>query len=64
MEEKSIWLEYISELEKFERDLNEHSLNEFEKWRGNIIDMLTSGQKIRFSKLRFYEQYINEEIPF
>lgn len=64
MEEKSIWLEYISELEKFERGFNEDSLNEFEEWRRNIIDMLTPGQKIRFSKLKFYEPNTIEDIPF
>ena len=59
----------IEELKRFERELSNDSVKEFEKIKLEISDILNEKQRVRFSQIEFYterEEYIQEsdEVPF
>jgi len=62
----SIYSKYLSELHEFEESLQEETLEDFEEWRKIVIDSLEGSYRIRFSKLKFYEEEpdFDDDVPF
>lgn len=61
---KNIYSQYLSDLGEFERTLNNQNIEEFSKWREEVINSLDPRQRIRFQKIRFFEVTEHEDIPF
>lgn len=64
---ESIYSKYLSELNGFEKNLQEKTLVEIEEWREKVKLTLEGSHRIRFSRLKFYEKvepYFNDDIPF
>jgi len=64
---ESIYSKYLSELNGFEKNLQEETLVEIEEWREKVKLTLEGSHRIRFSRLKFYEKvepYFNDDIPF
>lgn len=64
-------LEYkLNELIRFRTDLTADNLDEFNKLRKEILDLLDDNQKLRFNQINFYnitQDYSNfdvDDLPF
>ena len=54
---------YLKQLYEFQKQGNNLSLSEFEKWKSELLDELSGSYKIKFGKLQFYTEE-DFELPF
>jgi DNA repair exonuclease SbcCD ATPase subunit len=58
----------LSEIKEFRHKLGEDNVVKFENLKDEINDLLNENLRIKFNRLRFYEEYkedvLNDDLPF
>ena len=57
----------LSELADFKEKLNSENLNDFDRLKFEILNLLDDSQKIRFNRIDFYsetQEISSDDIPF
>ena len=63
----NIYLEYLSQLEKFEKELKKDGIDKFDTWKSQIANTLDGAYRLRFNKIEFYKQVesdFDDDLPF
>lgn len=63
----SIFVDYLAQISKFEKDTKFMTISEFEELKNEILSHLEQGYRLRFNKLKFIQDVntdFADDVPF
>jgi ribosomal protein L20A (L18A) len=61
---RDIYNSFLSDLIEFEKTLNDQNIELFSRWKEEVYNSLGPRHKIRFARIRFFEETESSDIPF
>jgi hypothetical protein len=65
----NIFIQHLQQLLDFKKQDQQLNVEEFEKWKSNLLEDLNGNYKVKVKKLEFYtiqeeSHYDNDDLPF